>query len=130
MTTAIGLVKDKPIELVTDVPEDLPAIRADSIRIRQVLLNLVSNAAKFTEEGQIAVSARHINKGERDEILVAVADTGIGIAPENLDKLFEPFSQVDPSPTRKSGGHGIGSVNCPPPGGAPRGTDLGGEHRG
>ncbi len=108
MTTAIGLVKDKPIELVTDVPDDLPAIQADSIRIRQVLLNLVSNASKFTEEGQIAVSARHIGKGERDEILVAVADTGIGIAAENLDKLFEPFSQVDPSPTRKSGGTGLG----------------------
>ena len=108
MTTAIGLVKDKPIELVTDVPEDFPTIRADSIRIRQVLLNLVSNASKFTEEGQIAVSARHIKKGERDEVLIAVADTGIGIAPENLEKLFEPFSQVDPSPTRKSGGTGLG----------------------
>jgi signal transduction histidine kinase len=108
MTTAIGLVKDKPIDLVTDIPEDLPRIRADSIRIRQVLLNLVSNAAKFTEEGQIAVSARLIQKRDRDEILVAVADTGIGIAPDNLDKLFEPFSQVDPSPTRKSGGTGLG----------------------
>jgi signal transduction histidine kinase len=108
MTTAIGLVKDKPIELVTDVPDDLPHIRADSIRIRQVLLNLVSNASKFTEEGQIAVSARHIAKGERNDILVAVADTGIGIAPDNLEKLFEPFSQVDPSPTRKSGGTGLG----------------------
>jgi len=108
MTTAIGLVKDKPIELVTDIPEDLPVIRADSIRIRQVLLNLISNAAKFTEEGQIAVSARHISKGELDDIMVAVADTGIGIAPDNLEKLFEPFSQVDPSPTRKSGGTGLG----------------------
>jgi signal transduction histidine kinase len=108
MTTAIGLAKDKPIELVTDIPEDLPIIRADSIRIRQVLLNLVSNASNFTEDGQIAVSARHIQKGEHNEILVAVADTGIGIAPENLDKLFEPFSQVDPSPTRKSGGTGLG----------------------
>lgn len=108
MTTAIGLAKDKPIELVTDIPDDLPTIQADSIRIRQVLLNLVSNATKFTEEGQIAVSARHIQKDDRDEILVAVADTGIGIAPENLEKLFEPFSQVDPSPTRKSGGTGLG----------------------
>jgi signal transduction histidine kinase len=108
MTTAIGLVKDKPIELVTDLPEDLPVVRADNMRVRQVLLNLVSNAAKFTERGQIAVSARHMSREDRDEVLVAVADTGIGIAPENQDKLFEPFSQVDPSPTRKSGGTGLG----------------------
>ncbi len=108
MTTAIGLVKDKPIELVTDLADDLPGLRADSIRIRQVLLNLVSNAAKFTERGQIAVSARHLVRDEGSEILVAVADTGIGITPEDQEKLFVPFSQVDPSPTRKSGGTGLG----------------------
>lgn len=107
MTTAIGLVKDKPIELITDVPDDLPTITADRMRVRQVLLNLVSNAAKFTEEGQIAVSARHVTEPD-PEILVAVADTGIGISEEDVEKLFEPFSQVDPSPTRKSGGSGLG----------------------
>jgi signal transduction histidine kinase len=108
MSTATGLVKDKPIELVTDTPEDLPLISADRIRVRQVLLNLVSNAAKFTEEGQIAVSARTIRTENEPEVLVAVADTGIGIAPENIDRLFQAFSQVDPSPTRKSGGTGLG----------------------
>ncbi|MFP3853850.1 MAG: ATP-binding protein [Anaerolineales bacterium] len=108
MTTATGLAKDKPIELVTDVPEDLPDITADRIRVRQVMLNLVSNAAKFTEEGQIAISARLVQSEPQPEILVAVADTGIGIAEENMSKLFEPFSQVDPSPTRKSGGSGLG----------------------
>ncbi|MGA9532303.1 MAG: ATP-binding protein [Anaerolineales bacterium] len=108
LSTAVGLVKDKPIELVTDIPEDLPTIQADRIRIRQVLLNLISNAAKFTEEGQIAVSARFLQTGTEPELLVAVADTGIGIARDDVDKLFEPFSQVDPSPTRKSGGSGLG----------------------
>ena len=107
-STAIGLVKDKPIEFVMDIPDDLPQIRADRIRVRQVLLNLVSNAGKFTEEGQISVSARHILGEGRGEILIAVADTGIGIAPKDVEKLFEPFSQVDPSPTRKSGGTGLG----------------------
>jgi PAS domain S-box-containing protein len=107
-STAVGLVKDKPIELLTDVPADLPKITADRIRVRQVLLNLVSNAAKFTEEGQIAISARTLRSEGVPEVLVAVADTGIGIAPENVEKLFEPFSQVDPSPTRKSGGTGLG----------------------
>lgn len=106
--TAVGLVKDKPIELISDVPADLPAITADRIRVRQVLLNLVSNAAKFTEEGQIAISARSVEADPTAELLIAVADTGIGISPENVEKLFEPFSQVDPSPTRKSGGTGLG----------------------
>ncbi len=108
MSTAVGLVKDKPIELVTDVPEDLPAIKADRIRVRQVLLNLVSNAAKFTEQGEIAVSGRSVERGPDPELLIAVADTGIGIKKEDIDKLFQPFSQVDPSPTRKSGGSGLG----------------------
>jgi PAS domain S-box-containing protein len=108
MATAVGLVKDKPIELIVDVPEDLPAVQADSIRIRQVLLNLVSNAAKYTEEGHIGVSARTIRRAGQSEIVIAVFDTGPGIAPEDQEKIFEPFSQVDASPTRKTGGTGLG----------------------
>jgi signal transduction histidine kinase len=112
MSTAIGLIKDKPIELVTDLPDDLPPIQGDSIRIRQVLLNLLSNAAKFTDRGQIGVSARLINQDETPQILVAVFDTGPGIEPEDQEKLFEPFSQVDASPTRKTGGTGLGLSIC------------------
>lgn len=108
MTTATGLVKDKPIELVSDVPPHLPEVHGDKMRIRQVLLNLVSNAAKFTEEGQIAVSAVTMELEGEPHVMIAIADTGIGIAPEDQDKLFVPFSQVDPSPTRKSGGSGLG----------------------
>jgi PAS domain S-box-containing protein len=108
MATAVGLVKDKPIELIVDVPEDLPTVQADSIRIRQVLLNLVSNAAKYTEQGHIGVSARTIRRGGRSEIVIAVFDTGPGIAPADQEKIFEPFSQVDASPTRKTGGTGLG----------------------
>lgn len=112
MSTAEGLVQGKPIELVTDIPDDLPTITADSIRVRQILLNLVSNAVKFTERGQIGVSARRIDSGERPEIVVAVFDTGLGIAAEDQRKLFEPFSQVDASPTRKTGGTGLGLSIC------------------
>jgi signal transduction histidine kinase len=112
MSTAEGLVQGKAIELVTDIPDDLPTIIADSIRVRQVLLNLVSNAVKFTERGQIGVSARRLETSGRPEIVVAVFDTGPGISPEDQRKLFEPFSQVDASPTRKTGGTGLGLSIC------------------
>ena len=109
MSTAAGLVKDKPIKLIEDVPPDLPTVRADPMRIRQVVLNLVSNAAKFTAEGHIRVFARRQESPEGlAEILVGVEDTGPGIAPEDMEKLFKPFSQVDASPTRKTGGTGLG----------------------
>lgn len=112
MSTAVGLVKDKPIELVSDIPEHLPSVQADKMRLRQILLNLVSNAAKFTNEGQIGVSANVIDQGDREEVVVAVFDTGPGITPEDQEKLFEPFSQVDASSTRRTGGTGLGLSIC------------------
>jgi signal transduction histidine kinase/HAMP domain-containing protein len=104
MSTAVALVKDKPVDLQQSIPDDLPSVVADERRVRQVLLNLVSNAAKFTEEGSIRVSAR----ADEDEVVVSVADTGSGIAPEELDEIFEPFTQVDASTTREHGGTGLG----------------------
>jgi signal transduction histidine kinase/DNA-binding response OmpR family regulator len=112
MSTASGLVKDKPIELVVDVPDDLPLIQADNIRVRQILLNLISNACKFTEKGQVGASARLVERSGRREVVVAVFDTGPGIAPADQARLFEPFSQVDASPTRKTGGSGLGLSIC------------------
>jgi CheY-like chemotaxis protein len=112
MSTAAGLVKDKPIELISHVPETLPLLQADSIRVRQILLNLVSNAAKFTDQGQIEVSVGLIEDADQPEVLLSVADTGPGIAPEDQAKLFEAFSQVDASPTRKTGGTGLGLSIC------------------
>ncbi len=108
MSTATGLVKDKPIELITDIPDDLPMVQADNIRIRQVLLNLVSNAGKYTEQGHIGISARTIHRQGRSEVVIAVFDTGPGIAASDQERIFEPFSQVDASPTRKTGGTGLG----------------------
>ena len=110
MSTASGLVKDKPVQLIQDIPEDIPVVQADNTRIRQVLLNFISNAAKFTDEGSITVSARVRNKlnNSGQEILVTVTDTGVGIADEDRYKLFQAFSQVDDSPTRKTGGTGLG----------------------
>ena len=110
MSTAIGLVKHKPIQLKKDIPDDLPLAYGDPLRMRQVLLNLLSNAAKFTEEGTIiveAVTALRPNRPGR-LVIVRVTDTGPGISEADQAKLFQPFSQVDASPTRKSGGSGLG----------------------
>ncbi|MCS6908823.1 MAG: GAF domain-containing protein, partial [Anaerolineales bacterium] len=108
LPTVRGLIKDKPIELVVELPPELPPVRADPTKIRQVLLNLFSNAAKFTEKGFIKVEAQVEQVNSHKEVLIKVTDTGIGIALEDQGKLFEPFSQVDPSPTRKTGGTGLG----------------------
>ena len=109
MSTVVGLVKDRPVKLVKNVQENLPTVRADAIRVRQVLLNLLSNAAKFTSEGSITVDAT-VNTGPagHPEILVSVTDTGSGIDPKDQAKLFQAFSQVDDSLTRKTTGSGLG----------------------
>jgi GAF domain-containing protein/DNA-binding response OmpR family regulator len=113
MSTTAGLVKDKPIKLARVIAPDLPGVRADPVKVRQVLLNLLSNAAKFTESGTITIEAalRTSEKGV-PEMLVSVTDTGPGISLEDQKKLFQPFSQVDASPTRKSGGTGLGLSIC------------------
>lgn len=109
LSTARGLVKEKPVQLKQDIQEDIPAIFADPTRIRQVFLNLLQNAAKFTDEGSITLIVRS-REGESGapEVYAAVEDTGIGISDEDKAKLFVPFSQVDSSATRKSGGTGLG----------------------
>jgi signal transduction histidine kinase/DNA-binding response OmpR family regulator len=113
MSTAAGLVKDKPVSLSYSIPDDLPILHADSTRIRQVLLNFISNAAKFTDEGSIVIEAGLTTSPfGHPEVIVTVTDTGPGIAEEDRHKLFQPFSQVDDSPTRKTGGTGLGLSIC------------------
>ena len=108
LSTTQGLVKNKPIKLKREV-KPLPLITADPIRIRQVLINLLANAAKFTEMGTITVKswAENLPDGKK-EVWVTVTDTGMGIAPENQKKLFQAFTQVDSSHTRRTGGSGLG----------------------
>jgi signal transduction histidine kinase/CheY-like chemotaxis protein len=109
MSTARGLVKDKPIQLITAIEDDLPNAFADPTRIRQVFLNLLSNAAKFTDEGSITVTARQqMSDSGEPELFLSVTDTGMGIAKDDQGRLFEPFVQVDGSPTRATGGTGLG----------------------
>jgi len=79
----------------------------DPMRLRQILLNLLSNACKFTKEGEVKLRARRVANG-RDWIELAVADTGIGMTPEQQAKLFEEFTQADASTARRYGGTGLG----------------------
>jgi len=83
-------------------------LHADQMRLRQAMLNLMSNANKFTERGTITVDARQGQENGRDWVTIAVTDTGIGMTPEQMDKLFREFSQADASTTRKYGGTGLG----------------------
>jgi len=113
MATAVGLVKDKPVKLKMEMDATLPTVRADPMRIRQILLNLISNAAKFTEEGSVTISAEvQTTSSNRQEMVISIIDTGPGIALEDQSKLFLAFSQVDSSPTRKTGGTGLGLSIC------------------
>src|SRR6267378_797184 len=95
-------------EIIVHCPPDVGEMHADQTRIRQALLNLVSNANKFTEHGSVTVDvARVMSKGS-EEITMAVRDTGIGMSCEQMGRLFQEFVQADPSTTRKYGGTGLG----------------------
>ena len=94
--------------LEIDCPEHARLVYADLSKFRQSLLNLVNNACKFTEHGRVSVAVNRVRNAQGDWTEVHVSDTGIGIAPEHLGKLFQPFSQVDGSATRKHNGTGLG----------------------
>ncbi len=108
----------KRLALTGGVDPDVPAqVFADRPRLRQILLNLISNAIKFTGEGSVQVRIRREPAGARtaptvDLIRCSVRDTGIGIQPERRDRVFKPFSQVDASITRRYGGTGLGLAIC------------------
>lgn len=106
----IGLVKEKPVDLLIDLESGLPQAYGDEFRTRQILLNIVSNASKFTSEGTITLRAYTIYNevvGQK-YIRIDVADTGIGIHEKDIPLLFETFRQVDSSLTRTVGGTGLG----------------------
>lgn len=117
---ALEIVSDKArktgIELVADMAPDVPrTIVGDSTRLRQILTNLVNNAVKFTERGEVVVSVYRVdtrNGGAPEEIAIQVRDTGIGIPEDRIPDLFSPFSQADASTTRKYGGTGLGLAIC------------------
>src|SRR5256886_13682528 len=94
--------------IVVDCDPATKAIHADQMRVRQALLNLVGNANKFTERGTVTIRARRREIDNRESVEIAVTDTGIGMTPAQMEKLFQEFSQADSSTTRKYGGTGLG----------------------
>lgn len=102
------LVQKKSNSLVVRMTPGLGTMRADLTKVRQALFNLLSNASKFTEHGTISLSAARETKGDRDWIVLRVNDTGIGMTREQLGRMFQAFSQADPSTVRKYGGTGLG----------------------
>jgi signal transduction histidine kinase len=105
--TARQLAEQNKNRLVVEAPADLGTLYVDPMRLRQILLNLLSNACKFTKEGEVSLRARKTGNG-RDMVELAVADTGIGMTPEQLAKLFQEFTQAEASTAKKYGGTGLG----------------------
>ena len=105
--TARELADQNKNRLTAEAPGDLGALTVDPMRLRQILFNLLSNACKFTKEGEVKLKARRFVDG-RDWIEVAVADTGIGMTPEQQAKIFEEFTQADVSTAQRFGGTGLG----------------------
>jgi CheY-like chemotaxis protein/anti-sigma regulatory factor (Ser/Thr protein kinase) len=102
--TARSLVESQGLDLHVEIEPDLPSLRADATRIRQVLFNLLNNAARFTERGSVTVTVHR----QADEVVFLVQDTGVGIAPEDIPKVFQEFKQLDGSTRRRHGGIGLG----------------------
>lgn len=100
----------KHLELIADVADSVPAfVKGDPARLRQILINLIGNAIKFTAQGEVVVSIVSVAEGEDQSVLCfSVKDTGVGITPDALRSIFQPFSQADGSTTRKYGGTGLG----------------------
>jgi signal transduction histidine kinase len=105
--TAGQLAEKNKNRLVVEAQENVGALNADSMRLKQILLNLLSNACKFTKEGEVALRVRKVADG-RDWVELAVADTGIGLTAEQQAKLFQDFTQADSLTARRYGGTGLG----------------------
>ena len=106
--TAKPLVEKRSNRLATDFAPNLGTMHSDVTKLRQTLFNLLSNAAKFTEEGTITLSARRETASDGERLVFAVADTGIGIPADKLEAVFEEFSQAEDHTTRNYGGTGLG----------------------
>jgi signal transduction histidine kinase len=105
-----SIIRRSKLEVVTDVPKDLKPIHSDRQKVKQILLNLLSNAIKFTPQGSVKISVRALRAPK--SLSMSVSDTGIGIAQDDHQRIFEDFKQLDNSPTRAYGGTGLGLSIC------------------
>jgi len=105
--TAGQLAEKNKNRLIVDAHDNVVALSADAMRLKQILLNLLSNACKFTKDGEVALRVRKVADG-RDWVELAVADTGIGLTAEQQAKLFQEFTQADSLTARRYGGTGLG----------------------
>ncbi len=110
IATIQPLVEKNSNTLIVNCSPDIGVMFADVTKVRQSLFNLISNASKFTQNGKIILTLNRYLQDKKEWISMQVQDTGIGMTPEQLDKLFKPFSQADASTTRKYGGTGLGLV--------------------
>ena len=110
LTLSFDKISDKGIDILVDLDEEIPSqLIGDPVRIGQIFSNLISNALKFTEEGQIQIESHLVSmQGTQVELMCSVSDTGIGMSENQQEKLFKKFSQADSSVTRKYGGTGLG----------------------
>lgn len=104
------LIQKSQLLVRTELAPKLPTLRSDRAKVKQILMNLISNALKFTPAGSVTVSAQLAKR--KDELWISVADTGIGIAEADQEAVFQDFRQVDNSPTRQYGGTGLGLAIC------------------
>ena len=107
-TTVQSLAEKNGNQLVVRCPDDLGGMHADLTRTRQIVLNLLSNACKFTENGEVSIDVRVESDDAGEQMILEVSDTGIGMTPAQMENLFEEFSQADSSTTRRYGGTGLG----------------------
>ncbi|MCB9331849.1 MAG: response regulator [Lewinellaceae bacterium] len=123
--------EEKGLELKTHIPENMPLVLGDPTRLRQILINLVGNAIKFTEKGIITISVRQedVQADEKPVFHFTVSDTGIGIGSDRLEKIFESFEQAYSDTSRKFGGTGLG-LSISKTGRIARWSALGGKRKG
>ena len=108
VNTSNTLIEKNNNQLITEINIDNDIITSDFIRVKQIFFNLVSNAAKFTSDGEIKISLRRVETGNNEHLEISVSDSGIGMSQEQIGKLFEAFTQADSSTTRQYGGTGLG----------------------
>ena len=108
IATASPLIGKRHNRMLVNMPEDVGTLDLDALKVRQSLLNLLSNAAKFTNKGRIVLTVLRRPGEEGDRLILEVTDNGIGIAPENLRRIFDDFSQAEDDTANKFGGTGLG----------------------